>query len=47
MFDYTIIHWVTFLAAAVGLSATLATSALAFSVVKWVGTAYLIWLGIP
>ncbi len=91
MFDYTLIHWVTFLSAvvllnlspgpdiafilgqtvrngrksgfaalfgiwtgaflhvvmaAVGLSAIIATSTLAFSIVKWVGAAYLIWLGL-
>src|SRR4051812_36441562 len=34
------------LAAAAGLSAVLATSATAFDTVKWLGAAYLLWVGV-
>lgn len=33
-------------AAAIGLSALLMTSALAFSILKWIGAAYLVWVGL-
>jgi len=39
----TIVH---ITAAAVGLSALIVSSALAFAVVKYIGAAYLIWIGI-
>ena len=38
--------FVHILAAAVGVGALLATSATAFTVLKWVGAAYLIWMGV-
>ena len=38
--------YVHLFAAVLGLSAVLATSAFAFSIVKWVGAAYLIYIGI-
>src|ERR671912_2257969 len=33
-------------AAAVGVGALLATSAVAFTVLKWIGAAYLVWVGV-
>jgi homoserine/homoserine lactone efflux protein len=38
--------WTQLLVVAVGLGAVIATSALAFAIVKWAGVAYLIWLGV-
>ncbi|TDM05683.1 MAG: threonine transporter RhtB [Ideonella sp. MAG2] len=38
--------WTQLLVVGVGLGALLATSTVAFAVVKWLGVAYLVWLGI-
>lgn len=38
--------WTQILVVGVGLGALIATSAIAFSLVKWLGVAYLVWLGI-
>ncbi|MDT7833595.1 LysE family transporter [Aquabacterium sp. OR-4] len=38
--------WTQTLVVSVGLGAVLATSELAFTLVKWVGAAYLVWLGV-
>ncbi len=38
--------WTQLLVVGVGLGALLATSETAFSVIKWIGAAYLVWLGI-
>jgi homoserine/homoserine lactone efflux protein len=38
--------WTQLAVVAAGLGAVIATSALAFAVVKWLGVAYLVWLGL-
>jgi homoserine/homoserine lactone efflux protein len=38
--------WTQILVVGLGLGALIATSSLAFAIVKWLGVAYLVWLGI-
>ena len=38
--------WTQVLVVSLGLGALIATSSLAFAVIKWLGVAYLVWLGI-
>ena len=38
--------WTQVLVVGIGLGALIAASSLAFTVVKWAGVAYLVWLGI-
>lgn len=38
--------WTQIVVVALGLGALIATSSLAFAVIKWLGVAYLVWLGI-